>query len=49
MIFVYGIGAALVVLGFWAFVLWLGARADQKHLDREKALRTLSEGKTDGR
>ena len=41
MIIMYAIISAVLILGFWAFVLWLGAKADQKHLDREHAERVF--------
>ena len=37
MIAVYGIIAAIVVLAYWAGVLWIGARADRNYLERENA------------
>ena len=48
MIALYTIAGAVLILGFWAFVLWLGARADQKHLDREHAKRVFGESETNG-
>ncbi|MEO0057934.1 MAG: hypothetical protein RIT17_1407 [Pseudomonadota bacterium] len=48
MIAIYGIAAAIGVLAFWAGILWLGARADRKHLDREHAERVFGDEKNNG-
>lgn len=45
MIAIYGILASVAVLVFWAGILWLGARADRKHLEREHAKRVFGDGK----
>ncbi len=45
MIALYGIAAAIGVLAFWGGILWLGARADRKHLEREHAERVFGDGK----
>ncbi len=45
MIAIYGILAAVAVLAFWGGILWLGARADRKHLEREHAERVFGDGK----
>ena len=48
MIAIYAIVGAGLILAFWAFVLWIGARVDQKHLDREHADRVFGEGRNNG-
>lgn len=42
---VYTILVGVGVLAFWAGILWLGARADRKHLEREHAERVFGDGK----
>jgi hypothetical protein len=44
-ILVYGIAGGVAVLAFWTGILWLGARADRKHLEREHAERVFGDGK----
>ena len=34
---------ALLVLGFWAFVLWLAARSDREFLERERLQKVFGE------
>ncbi|WP_324075807.1 MAG: hypothetical protein RSE14_03250 [Erythrobacter sp.] len=48
MIAIYGIAAALGVLVFWAGILWIAARADRKHLEREHAERVFGDEKNNG-
>jgi hypothetical protein len=45
---IYGIAAALGVLAFWAGILWIAARADRKHLEREHAERVFGDEKNNG-
>ena len=42
---VYTILGGVGVLAFWAGILWLGARADRKHLERKHAERVFGDGK----
>lgn len=42
---VYTILGGVGVLAFWAGILWLGARADRNHLEREQAERIFGDGK----
>ena len=42
---VYSILGGVGVLAFWAGILWLGARADRKHLEREHAERIFGDRK----
>ncbi|WP_166040189.1 hypothetical protein [Sphingosinicella sp. YJ22] len=36
-------GGALLVLAYWAAILWLGARADRSHLERERIQKVFGE------
>ena len=36
MLILWTIVGSLLILGFWAFVLWLAARSDRKFLERER-------------
>ena len=36
-------GVAVVILAFWALVLWLFARADRPHLEREQLEKVFGE------
>jgi hypothetical protein len=42
---IYAIAGGLAILAFWGGILWLGARADRKHLEREHAERVFGDGK----
>lgn len=48
MIFVFTILGGLAVLAFWAGILWLGARADRKYLEREYAERVFGDETNNG-
>jgi hypothetical protein len=36
---------ALLILGHWALILWLGGRADAKHLERERINRVFGDSR----
>lgn len=38
-------GVALLVLAYWTLILWLAARADQPHLERERMEKVFGEGR----
>jgi hypothetical protein len=37
MVFIAAFGGALLTLGYWALILWIGARSDRKYLRAEEA------------
>lgn len=43
-----GIIGSIVVLGFWAAVLFLAARADQPYLEKERAERVFGNKNSHG-
>ena len=47
MLIFWTVVGALLVLGFWAFVLWLAARSDRKFLERERLNRVFGGGDYD--
>ena len=44
MIAVWTVLAAIAILAFWGGILWIGARIDRPHLEREKAERVFGGG-----
>ena len=45
MFVVWTIIAALLILSFWAAVLWLAARSDRKYLEQERLDRIFGDPK----